>query len=156
MSSLTSSVGGSQFQSNLYEWSRGSHSLFFSLFAFGLLLLVLFPEKLPIALRWQLSTTAGRALVLLVLYMLIVVAGPIPALLFTIAVSLIWATRPSFKPTSVPEGFQDMKVSDADEEHKWFVEKVLEENPRGIVEDRVRTYPVQDDSQGSTGGKSSR
>jgi hypothetical protein len=34
--------------------------------------------------------------------------------------------------------------------HKWFVEMVLHENPVAVVEDRVKTTAVQDNSAAST------
>ena len=105
------------------------------------------------------------------------------ALLFTIAIALVWAARPVFKPTGVEgfgqgvegfgaanaprpgvegfgeatglrhpnvEGFNDMKKSPA-AKHKWFVEKTLHENPKAIVEDRINTGAVEEDTIVATG-----
>jgi hypothetical protein len=121
-----------------------------------LIMWTVFADKLPVEVRWQLSTTIGRLLLLLVLYIVFLLAGWIPALLFTIAIALTWANRPLFKPTSVPEeeeGFDDMKVTIVEDkdEHRWFAEKVLEENTKVIIQDRVKTEPVQDNSQSYAG-----
>jgi hypothetical protein len=141
-----------------------------------LIICVLFADKLPVEARWQLSTTAGRLLLLLLLYITNLVCGWQAALLFTIAIALVWAARPVFKPVGVPdlvlngsvgqgvkgfgqgpnaqhqgvEGFNDMKRTSA-AKHKWFVEKTLHENPKAIVEDRINTSAVDDDTDVVTG-----
>jgi hypothetical protein len=107
-----------------------------------------YAEKLAPEWRWQLSTTVGRLLLLLLLYLVYTIAGWLPALLFAIATALTWANRPLWKPVGVPEegeGFANMKESDV-ETDRWFVEKTLEERPKRIVEDRVDTMSVQEDA----------
>jgi hypothetical protein len=34
--------------------------------------------------------------------------------------------------------------------HRWFVEMALHENPVAVVEDRIKTEAVQDNSSGNT------
>jgi hypothetical protein len=147
-------IGGAKFQSTVLEWSRQSNHLFTAVAAVSLALYSLYAEKLPAVWRWQLSSILGRTLLLLVLYIVFLVAGFIPALLFAIGIAITWANRPLYKPPSVVrsnalvmEGFtSDVKTSGASS-HKWFVEKVLHEHPSAIVEDRVNTRAVQDDTQ---------
>jgi hypothetical protein len=96
------------------------------------------------------------------------VGGWIPALIFAIAIALTWSNRPLVKPTGVQEegfinemnemnemkeekkeqkeGFNDVKKTKI-QGNRWFVERVLHENPRGIIQDRVSTFAVQDNSQ---------
>jgi hypothetical protein len=84
----------------------------------------------------------------------------------------VWAARPVFKPVDVPdvvlrqgvegfgqtptaqrlgvEGFNTMKKTDATKP-KWFIEKTLHENPTEIVEDRINTSAVQDNSSVANG-----
>lgn len=153
-------VGGAKLQESVLEWSKKSLNLYSTVFMVILVIGVLFADKLPMEARWQLSTTAGRLLLLLLLYITNLVCGWQAALLFTIAVALVWAARPVFKPVGVPdvslgqgpnaqhlgvEGFNDMKTTGA-AKHKWFVEKTLHENPAEIVEDRINTTAVQDNS----------
>lgn len=139
-------VGGAKLKSSILEWSKQSNHLFSYVFMAGILLYSIYAEKLPAEYRWQLSTTIGRLLLLLVLYILYLMAGFIPALIFAIGIAITWANRPLYKPRTI-EGFApDQKTSDAGS-HKWFVERVLHENPSHIVEDRVDTRPVQDDTQ---------
>lgn len=153
-------VGGAKLQESVLEWSKKSLNLYSTVFLVLLMIAVLFADKLPMEARWQLSTTAGRLLLLLLLYIINLVCGWQAALIFTIAIALVWAARPVFKPVGVPdlvlngsaegfslgvEGFNDMKITDA-AKHKWFVEKTLHENPKAIVEDRVNTSAVEDDN----------
>jgi hypothetical protein len=151
-------VGGAKLQDSVLEWSKKSLNLYSTVFLILLVICVLFADKLPIEARWQLSTTAGRLLLLLLLYITHLVCGWQAALLFTIAIALVWAARPVFKPVGVPdpvfggrvEGFNDMKKTDVTK-HKWFIEKTLHENPTEIVEDRINTSAVQDNSSVANG-----
>ena len=160
-------VGGAKLQDSVLEWSKKSLNLYSTVFMIILIIFALFADKLPVEARWQLSTTAGRLLLLLLLYITNLVCGWQTALLFTIAIALVWAARPVFKPVSVPdvvlngsvegfgqgpnilrlgvEGFNDMKTTGA-AAHKWFVEKTLHENPKAIVEDRINTSAVEGDT----------
>jgi len=165
-------VGGAKLQDSVLEWSKKSLNLYSTVFLILLVICVLFADKLPMEARWQLSTTAGRLLLLLLLYITHLVCGWQAALLFTIAIALVWAARPVFKPVSIPdpvfgggmegfnqgsnlpglgmEGFNDMKTTDATKP-KWFIEKTLHENPMEIVEDRINTSAVQDNSSVANG-----
>jgi hypothetical protein len=150
-------VGGAKLQESVLEWSKKSLNLYSTVFMVLLIICVLFADKLPMEARWQLSTTAGRLLLLLLLYITNLVCGWQAALLFTVAIALVWAARPVFKPVGVPdtvlnesfgkgmEGFNDMKSTPA-AKHKWFVEKTLHENPKAIVEDRINTAAVEEDT----------
>jgi hypothetical protein len=140
-------VGGARFQQAALDWTQQSSHLFTAVFGSALVLWAVFAEKLPVEWRWQLNTMIGRMLLLLLLVIIYNIGGWLPALLFTIATALTWANRPLAKPTSVKEeGFADVKTVEV-ESDRWFVEKTLEERPKKIVEDRVDTYAVQDDSQ---------
>lgn len=151
-------IGGAKLQSIVLEWSKQSSHLFTSLFIIVLVLYATYSEKIPMEVRWQLSSPIGRALLLLLLYIVMAVGGWIPALIFAIAITLTWSNRPLAKPIGIQEeGFEnerkDVKESFNDikktkiQGSRWFVERVLNENPRGIIQDRVSTFAVQDDSQ---------
>ena len=129
------------------EWADQSKGLFSAITAISLFLFVAYADKIPPVWRWQLSTVLGRTLLLLLLYIVFLIGGWIPALLFGIGIGLLWANRPLAKPVgTLTEGFQNMKETEVHGD-RWFVEKVLEENPRLIIEDRKSTRAVQDDSQ---------
>ena len=137
-------VGGGNLKLAVYDWFKQSSSLLNVVFGTALLMFAVYADKLPITMRYQLSTTIGRSLLILMLYVIYSIGGWIPALLFSIGVALVWANRPlAYK---INEGFQSVKISPADE-HKWFVEKALGESPEGIVEERVLTKAVQDNSE---------
>jgi hypothetical protein len=143
---LPKMVGGAKLQQAVLDWSKQSNHLLMAVFGVAVLLYATYAEQLPITWRYQLSTPIGRALLLLLLYVVYVLGGWIPALLFAIGMAITWSNRPLAKPSTVKEGFSsNVKVSDAQDE-KWFVEKVLKENPKRIIEDRIDTMAVQDDS----------
>ncbi len=167
-------VGGAKLQTMVVEWSKQSSNLFYSLFMIVLVLYASYAEKVPMEWRWQLSTPIGRALLLLLLYIVMAVGGWIPGLLFAIAIALTWSNRPLAKPMGVvdeelgvdrvltfgegfenekekKEGFQDNVKKTKVQGHRWFVERVLHENPRRIIQDRISTFAVQDDNQNGTG-----
>ena len=155
MSATHLMVGGAKFQQTVLDWSKQSTRLVLTVFSVALVVIAAFGDKLPAPVRWQLSTTVGRLLLLTLLYMIYLVAGWELALLFTILVALLWSMRPLLRPLSpVAEGFRNMKKTAASGP-KWFVETVLEENPVEVIEDRVETRAVQSDSQGG-GGRTSR
>jgi hypothetical protein len=142
-------IGGAKFQKNFLDWSKQSAQLFMSVLVVILSVWIIFADKLPLLTRWQLSTTVGRLLLLLLLYVSYVLAGWEVAFIFTIAIALTWASRPLLKPVEMTEGYSDVKESKA-APHRWFVEKTLHENPVSVVEDRVETVAVQDNSSSPT------
>jgi hypothetical protein len=140
-------VGGAKFQESVIEWSKKSTNLYTFVFAVLVAVWALYAAKLPALARWQLSSTAGRLLLLLLLYIVYTLCGWTVALIFTISIALTWAARPLFVPSdaSSKEGFANMKVTKASKE-KWFVEKVLHQKPKEIVEDRIDTMAVENDT----------
>uniref|UniRef100_A0A6C0KLD6 Uncharacterized protein n=1 Tax=viral metagenome TaxID=1070528 RepID=A0A6C0KLD6_9ZZZZ len=147
-------VGGAKFQQAVLDWTKQSNHLYLTVLSAVIFMWAVYAEKLPEVWRWQLSTTIGRLLLLLLLYVVHMLAGWVPALLFAIAIGLTWANRPLYKPIAVKEqleAFQsNIKVTDV-ETKKWFVEKVLKENPQRIIQDRVFTSAVQDDNASGSG-----
>jgi len=152
-------VGGAKLQDSVLEWSKKSLNLYSTVLMVVIIIAALFADKLPMMARWQLSTTPGRLLLILLLYIIHMTCGWPMALVFTIAIALVWAARPVFKPTGTEgvggsvggsvgggvEGFNDMKNTKATK-HKWFIEKTLHENPKAIVEDRINTSAVEGES----------
>jgi hypothetical protein len=138
-------VGGAKFQQQVLEWTQQSNNLYLTVAFFLVFVWAIYTEKVPSTVRWQLNTTPGRLLSLLLLYVIHMLAGWIPALLFAIALALTWANQPLYKPTGVSEPFDNIKVTKPSSP-RWFVEKALHEHPTKITQDRVRTSAVQDDS----------
>lgn len=142
-------VGGAKLQQAVVEWTKQSNHLFTTVFSVVLIVYALYADKLPAVWRWQLSSTFGRLLLLLLLYIVHMIVGWIPALLFAIGIGITWANRPLFKPMYtnediLQEGFgNDVKSTKANKDHKWFIENALQENPKKIIQDRVDTSAVQ-------------
>jgi hypothetical protein len=139
-------MGGAKFQQQVLDWTRQSNHLYLTVLFVIIFMWAVYSEKIPTQYRWQLNTTLGRLLLLILLHIVFLLGGWIPALLFAIAIAMTWANRPLYKPAVVQEGFGDnIKVTDADP-HMWFVEKALKENPQRIVQDRIQTFAVQEDN----------
>lgn len=116
-------------------------TLFMAVLTTLLIVWTCFTDKIPASIRYQLSTTAGRLLSVALLYAIYTFLGFLPALLFTMAISLTWSNRPLAKPV---EGFLSSIKKTPVEGKRWFVERVLGEHPEEIREDRVDTDSVQD------------
>lgn len=143
-------MGGAKFQQQVLAWTQQSNHLYMTVLFVVIFMWAVYSEKIPMQYRWQLNTTLGRLLLLIILHIVFLLGGWIPALLFAIAIAMTWANRPLYKPleegNSRIEGFGDnIKVTDADP-HMWFVEKALKENPQRIVQDRIQTFAVQEDN----------
>ena len=140
-------VGGAKFQQEVLDWTKQSSHLYITVTCALIFMWAVYAEKIPAAWRWQLSTTIGRTLLLLLLYVVYMAAGWIPALLFAIAIAMTWANRPLQKPAGVKEGFDSRIVMDVAGKELWFAEKVIGGEPQEIVQDRVDTDAVQSSSQ---------
>ena len=147
-------LGGAKFQEALIEWSKQSFSVFNVIFFIGFIIFATYAHLIPPTLRYQFSTTLGRLLSLVLLVIVYETGGWIPALLFTIGISIIWFNRPLAQPThftkplrTTEEGFEGgVKTSVNQTGFRWFVERVLHENPRKVQEDRIAVGDVQDDT----------
>jgi hypothetical protein len=148
-------IGGAKFQKAVLDWSQQSNHLDLTVMNATIFMWALYAEKLPEIWRWQLSTVIGRLLLLVLLYIVYMLAGSLPALLFAVAMALTWANRPLYKPVDVKEHFNDMKISRINDDNRWFVEKALKETPKKIIQDRVSTSAIQEDN-GSNTGRTSR
>lgn len=132
--------------------SNDPYSLFMIVMGSFLIVYTCYADKVPANIRYQMSSTGGRVLSLLLLFTIYTFLGFIPALLFTMAIALTWANRPLSKPV---EGFLSSIKTTPVQGNKWFVERVLGEHPSEIREDRVETVSIQDNSDGKN-AKTSR
>jgi hypothetical protein len=124
-------------------YTNDPYSLFVVVLCILLIVWTSFADKVSEKIREQMSSTIGRIASIFLLYLVYRFLGFIPALLFTMGISLTWLHRPLSKPV---EGFlSSIKKTPVQGDH-WFVERVLGENPVSITEDRVDTAPVQDNS----------
>ena len=107
-----------------------------------LILGIVFVEQIPLGIRQALSSSIGRIFlfggVLFITEMYSWTMGLLVALF-----ALLLITKSS---RNIKEGFvsDDFSVQLVEGKKKWWVEQVLNENPIGIVDDRVHTIAVQD------------
>ena len=110
---------------------------------YGILMLVLiaFIDQISPTLSRYADTALGRVVSLAAiagsLYSLGIVYGLLTA---TVVLLLIHSS-----PRLSADGFSDLKSQDV-QGSLWFVEKVLGERPKRIVDDRIDTDAIQDDS----------
>lgn len=114
---------------------------------------IVFLEKVPIEIRKQADSFLGRALLLTFTVTVTVLYGwPMGILAGLMSALLIGAGGIHPITKQVSEGFSsEMNVRIVPDKHKWFVEKVLGENPLLIEDDTVTTSAVQDYSDKYTG-----
>lgn len=114
-----------------------------------MIIVIVFLEKVPLEIRKQADTTLGRALLLTFTTVVVLLFGwSLGIIAALMSVLLIGAG--SVEP--LKEGFSsEMNVRLIPSQHKWFVEKVLGENPLLIEDQTVDTSAVQDLSEKYSG-----
>ena len=119
----------------------------------AMILVIVFLEKVPIEIRKQADSFLGRALLLTFTAIVILLFGwPMGILAGLMTALLIGAGGIHPISKAVEEGFSsEMNVRIVPDKHKWFVEKVLGENPLLIEDDTVTTSAIQDYSDKYTG-----
>ena len=118
-----------------------------------IVVVIVFIEKVPLVLRKQADTLLGRALLVTFTVIVALLYGwPLGILAALMTVLFIGAggIHPITKP--MQEGFtSEMNVRIVPGKHKWFVEKVMGENPLLIEDDVVTTSAVQDLTEKNSG-----
>lgn len=112
----------------------------------AMVLVIVFLEKVPIEIRKQADSFLGRALLIVFTVIVTILYGwPMGILAGLMSALLIGAGGIHPITRAVTEGFSsEMNVRIVPDKHKWFVEKVLGENPLLIEDDTVTTSAVQD------------
>ena len=118
-----------------------------------MVIVIVFLEKVPIEIRKQADSFWGRALLLIFTVTVTVLYGwPMGILAGLMSALLIGAGGIHPITKQVNEGFSsEMNVRIVPSKHKWFVEKVLGEDPLLIEDDVVTTSAVQDYSDKYSG-----
>ena len=118
-----------------------------------MIVVVVFLEKIPVEIRKQSDTLLGRLLLLGFSALVTVLFGwPMGFLAILMSVLIIGAGSVQPVEKAVTEGFSsEMNVRLVPSKHKWFVEKVLGENPLLIEDQTVDTMAVQDLSEKYSG-----
>lgn len=115
---------------------------------------IVFLNKVPAEIRNQADSLPGRALLLVFTVIVTTLFGwPLGMLAALMSALLIGAG--GIKPKvvkQVEEGFSpDLNVRLIPNKHKWYVEKVLGENPLLIEDQTIGTSAVQDLSEKNSG-----
>ncbi|NBO60615.1 MAG: hypothetical protein EBU82_06555 [Flavobacteriia bacterium] len=117
----------------------------------GLLMVIgiVFLEKIPIEVRKQADSFLGRALLLTFTVTVVALYGwPLGILAGLLSALLIGAGGIHPIQKQIKEGFSsEVNVRLVPGKHKWFVERVMGENPLLIEDDTVSTSAVQDLSE---------
>lgn len=115
-----------------------------------MVIVIVFMGKIPIEIRKQADSLLGRALLLTFTVLVVTLYGwPMGILAGLMSALLIGAG--GVHPLTT-EGFSsEMNVRIVPGKHKWFVEKVLGENPLLIEDEVVNTSAVQDLSEKYSG-----
>lgn len=113
----------------------------------GIAVAITFVKEIPISVRGQAGTPLGR----LFLFLLTIAIGQYYCWTSGLLMAILSLLLLSMSPRRSREGFQgggpSLKlVTNSD---RWFVEKVLKENPIAFEEEDVRTQAIQDSSNSS-------
>lgn len=116
------------------------------LYGFIVILLIVYSSVIPSEYHTFADSLLGRILGIGLIYVIIESLGWVYGLLTTMAFLLLLNGSPSSWIFSSQEGFDGGgSVSEKKRIGKrWFVEKILGEQPQKIATDRVNTLPVQD------------
>jgi hypothetical protein len=118
-----------------------------------MVIVVVFLEKIPMEIRKQADSLLGRALLLTFTVIIVALYGwPMGILAGLMSALLIGAGGIHPVKKEIQEGFSsEMNVRLVPGKHKWFIEKVMGENPLIIEDEVVSTSAVQDLSERNSG-----
>lgn len=110
----------------------------------ALTLAIVFVKKIPLAVRSQAGTFLGRLFLFAAAIAIADSYSWTNGLLMAILALLLLSMSPR------TEGFQNFgNLKLITDDKKWFVERVLKENPVAIGDETVKTQAVQDNSNSS-------
>jgi hypothetical protein len=114
------------------------------LYGLFLILIIVYSPLIATEHRLFADSMLGRVFGIAIVYGVIESLGWVYGLLTALAFLLILQSAP--RTSGGMEGFDGggtVSEKKVDRDTKWFVERVLGENPRKIANDQVSTYPVQ-------------
>lgn len=118
----------------------------------ALVLGIAYIGRIPKGVAFYANTLLGR---LGLFWLTIIIADTyswVYALLMALFAVLLIAVSPR-----ILEGFQnDTDLKMVTQKKRWFAEEVLQENPLGIEDDKVKTSAIQDNSNSSNSTNSSK
>ena len=114
---------------------------------------------IPLEIRAQANGILGRLFLFVLTIFIADSYSWLYGLLMAVLSVLLLAVAPRSSAVVRREGFQsngDTDVKLVTQKRKWWSEEVLQENPLGIEEDKVRTQAIQDQGNSSSSTTSSR
>lgn len=124
----------------------------------GLIVACVFVKQFPVAFRAHADSYLGR----FTLFLLVLVVADLYSWQYALLMAVFTVLLLSVTPRrATEEAFQPKKTDDTDvkmvtQKERWFVEKLMHEEPVGIEEDKVRTSAIQDGANGSNSTTSSK
>lgn len=135
-------------------------------FYFGVLLVlgIVYVGQIPPAIQYFANTMIGRASI----FILTIVVADMYSWIYALLMALFTVLLIAVAPRTLKEAFQgassaaagqgippDTKMNLVTQKQKWWVERLLGEEPVGIEEEKVRTRAIQDGSNSSNSTTSS-
>jgi hypothetical protein len=124
----------------------------------GILLVlgITYVRQIPKPLAFAANTFLGR----LILFALTIIIADTYSWIYALLMALFTVLIIAVAPRTLKEAFQDTATGDVDvklvtQKRKWWSEEVLEENPLGIEDDKVKTSAIQDSGNTSSSTTSS-
>jgi len=123
----------------------------------ALVLGITYIGQIPKSISYSANTLIGR----LVLFWLTVIVADTYSWVYALLMALFAVLLIAVSPRTLAEGFQGEEGNGMDlklvtQKKRWFAEEVLNENPLGIEDDKVRTTAIQGNSNPSNSTNSSK
>jgi hypothetical protein len=118
----------------------------------AIILLIVFKNQIPPVIYEQADSFLGRLLAVFLVALVTIQFDWILGLLTAVAIALLLGLP---RRTSLQEGFGsggETSIQVIPTNKKWFVERVLHENPIAIEEEKVLTSAIQNDAPSGPGG----
>jgi fumarate reductase subunit D len=125
----------------------------------GILLVlgIIYVRQIPKIIAFRANTFLGR----LFLFALTIIIADTYSWIYALLMALFTVLIIAVAPRTLKEAFQDKSSGDVDvklvtQKKKWWSEEILEENPLGIEDDKVKTSAIQDSGNTSSSTTSSK
>jgi hypothetical protein len=128
-------------------------------FYFGVMIVlgIVYVGQIPDSISYQANTFFGRLFLFCITIFIADLYSWVYALLMALFTVLLIAVSPRTF-SGWKEGFQNTstEIKLVGQKNKWWVERLLQENPLGIEEEKVKTNAIQDNTNSSNSFSSSR
>ena len=117
----------------------------------GLVLGIVYVRQIPVHIRMQGGTVLGRVLLFGLTLLIADMYSWTYGIMMALFAMLLLAVSPRI------EGFNSDETTDIKMvtlKKRWFAEELLDENPSGISEDKVKTSAIQDQGNTTSTGQS--